>query len=135
FYQPVLDMLFTRASRIIATSPDYIASSPLLTKYADRTVVVPFGVDADRTVLRNSEPARVEETRRAHGNRLVLFVGVLRYYKGIDVLARAMRDVNGHAVIVGRGADEASLRALAADAGVADRVTFAGEIADDALRV
>lgn len=135
FYQPVLDMLFARAAKIIATSPHYIASSPLLSRYADRTVIVPFGVDADRTVLKDCEPTRVEETRRRYRGRLVLFVGVLRYYKGIDVLLDAMRAVDGHAVIVGRGSDEARLRARAADAGVAGRVTFAGEISDSELRV
>lgn len=134
-YRPVLKLLFDRARRIIATSPDYIASSSLLSQYADRTVVVPFGVDPARLCLRDEEVETVQEIRRRHHDRLVLFVGVLRYYKGVDVLLRAMRAVNGHAIVVGRGADQRGLRELATSVGVAERVTFAGEIGDDQLRI
>ena len=135
FYQPVLTALFNRAARIIATSSEYIASSPLLTRYADRTVIVPFGVDPARTTLRDGDAERVDDVRRRYGRRLVVFAGVLRYYKGIDVLLRAMRSVEGHAVIVGRGTDEARLRELSGDPAISDRVTFAGEIPDDELRI
>src|SRR5207237_882017 len=102
--------------------PQYLASSPFLSRYADRSVVVPYGVDMNRVALRDNELEAVRQLQHAHEGRLVLFVGVLRYYKGVDVLVRAMKDVRGHAVVVGRGSDETPLRELAATLGVADRI-------------
>jgi rhamnosyl/mannosyltransferase len=65
---------------------------------------------------------------------LVLFVGRLRHYKGVNVLIEAMTQVRGaHALIVGIGPLEQSWRAQAAAAGVLDRLTFLGETPDEEL--
>jgi rhamnosyl/mannosyltransferase len=53
----------------------------------------------------------------------VLFVGRLIYYKGVDVLVRAMAAVDADLVIVGTGPLEDELVALAASLGISDRVT------------
>ena len=58
----------------------------------------------------------------------MLAVGRLVYYKGFDVLVRAMRLVDGRLVIVGEGPLEATLRAQAAAEGVSDKVTLLGEV-------
>src|SRR6185312_13449243 len=81
------------------------------------------------------EVSRVAAVRRDYGDRLLVFVGVLRYYKGLDVLLRALRSVDAHAIIVGRGTDESRLRDYASTLRVAQRVTFAGEVDDSQLRV
>jgi rhamnosyl/mannosyltransferase len=65
---------------------------------------------------------------------VLLSVGRLRYYKGLDDLIRAMPDLpNAIAVIVGIGPMKAEWQALARCLGVADRVIFAGEVNDEAL--
>lgn len=134
FYRPVLHRLFRRAARIIAASAEYAGSSELLRAYADRTAIIPYGIEAADLHLGNGDAAAVEALRRASARPIVLFVGALRYYKGLDVLVRAMRHVEAHAIIAGRGsADE--LEALAREIGVADRVEFAGEVAPSRLRV
>src|SRR5581483_10631947 len=50
------------------------------------------------------------------------------YYKGFDVLIRAMTSVRGKLVIVGEGPLRADLERLAAERGVASKVTFTGKI-------
>ena len=135
FYRPLLHAVLSRASRIIVGSPDYLESSEFLRRHRARCTVVPYGVDVEALSLRGEEDERVRQLRLAHGGRLVLFVGVLRYYKGIEVLLRAMTKVAGHLVIVGRGSDRDELHRHAARAGVAERVTFAGELPAPALRV
>lgn len=133
-YRPVIDHLFRRAARIIAASEEYAASSEFLRLYRDRTEINPYGIDASSLALANGGRALVDQMRAQYGDRIVLFVGVLRYYKGIDVLIRAMTEVNGRALIVGRGTEGAALMTLAKELGVGDRMVFLGEVPDAQLR-
>jgi rhamnosyl/mannosyltransferase len=135
FYRPVLLRLFSRVQRIIATSPDYIASSSFLARYRLRCTVIPFGVDLKALLLRDGEAAAVHRLRSEHGSRLILFVGVLRYYKGLDVLLRAMSKVDGYLMVVGRGSERKALEAMADHLGVSGRVSFLGEISESGLRI
>jgi rhamnosyl/mannosyltransferase len=67
---------------------------------------------------------------------MVLFVGVLRPYKGLDVLLRALsRLPYGHLTVVGRGPERFPLTGLAARLGLEGRVTFLGQVTDAERRV
>lgn len=125
-FKPFLDMVMRRAGAIIATSPNYLATSPVLAPYRDRCHVVPYGIPLGQFAA--PDAARAAEITARYGPRLLLAVGRLVYYKGFDVLVRAMRFVNGRLVIVGEGPLEASLRALAVSEGVAEKVTLLGEV-------
>ncbi|MBN1628323.1 MAG: glycosyltransferase, partial [Thermoleophilia bacterium] len=77
---------------------------------------------------------RAAELRAAHsGRKIVLFVGRLVYYKGVDVLVRAMADVDADLVLIGGGPLEDELHELAAQSGIASRVTFIPPQDDDEL--
>jgi rhamnosyl/mannosyltransferase len=65
------------------------------------------------------------------GRRLVLFVGRLVYYKGADVLVRAMAGLDADLVLVGRGPLGAELRRVALEAGT--RAVFLPPQDDDEL--
>jgi len=47
-YRPLLEVTLRGAARIIATSPNYIVSSPFLRRYAAKCAVFPSGVDIAR---------------------------------------------------------------------------------------
>jgi rhamnosyl/mannosyltransferase len=94
-------------------------------------VVIPFGVE--RPVEPAGVAARAEEIRRRIGQPLVLFVGRLVAYKGVNVLIEALRNSSAAAVLVGDGPLRGALETQARAAGVADRVTFAGEVSADEL--
>jgi len=69
------------------------------------------------------------------GASLIVVVAVLRPPKGIDRLLRAMPMIideitAAHCLIVGDGEARSALEGMAADLGIADRVTFAGTRAD-----
>lgn len=69
----------------------------------------------------------LEPPPRPAGGPLIGSLARLDPIKGIDVLLRAMTELEGvSAVIVGDGEARVALVALAQDLGVADRVTFAG---------
>ncbi|NNJ10664.1 glycosyltransferase [Chloroflexales bacterium ZM16-3] len=126
-YAPLLRRTLRRAARIIATSPAYVRSSPFLAPLADRCAVMPYGIDLGR--FASPDPARVAAIRARYPGPRTLFVGQLRYYKGAEMLVRAMADTPGHALLVGGEATvrRADLERLAADLGVADRVHLLGE--------
>jgi len=123
-YRPVLDRVFSRAAAILASSPNIVEGSSTLSRYADKCRVVPYGIDAWRYDATPEIDSRVATLRAAHDRPVVLFVGRLVYYKGADVLVRAMRDVDADLVMVGSGPLEGELRELAVAGGIADRVTF-----------
>jgi glycosyltransferase involved in cell wall biosynthesis len=125
-FGPVLHRFLRGAHAILASSPDYAASSPVLQKHAERVRIVPFGIRAGEFETADAE--QVAAIRAQHGPRLVVGAGRLVYYKGFDYLVRSMADVDGRLVILGDGPLRAELRALAARMGVADRVDLPGSV-------
>jgi glycosyltransferase involved in cell wall biosynthesis len=81
--------------------------------------VIPFGVDA-----------MTPGAERERGRMVVLFIGQLRPYKGVDVLVRAAAELPDVVVhIAGTGHQEARLLELARRLG-ASNVTFHGAVSD-----
>jgi glycosyltransferase involved in cell wall biosynthesis len=134
-YLPLLHRTFGQAGRILASSAEYIASSPILGRYRKKCSVIPYGIDAGSFALRDGERAQVEELRRDHPEGLVLFVGVLRPYKGMEVLLRAMVEApQGYLVVVGLDRDRGRAAGLATHLGLSSRVAFEGVVSDSRLR-
>ncbi len=136
-YRPLLWRVLRRADRIIATSPRYIDTSPFLSQFRDKCIVVPLGVDVDHFAA--ADPARVSALRsrlatplHSHAStHLILSVGKLRYYKGLDTLVQALPALpSARLAIVGSGPMQAEWQSLAGALGVADRVRFIGEVPD-----
>jgi rhamnosyl/mannosyltransferase len=142
-YRPLMERTLKRAARILPTSPNYLASSAILRRHADRCTVVPLGINLDRFMHVGSD--KLEEIRlrylppRKPGPAgepslpIVLFVGRLRYYKGLHFLLDAMSAVRGELLIGGEGPERERLVRQAAQLGIAERVHFLGDIPDDDL--
>ncbi len=131
-YRPLLDRFLDRADLIIASSPNMIAHSPYLAPRAHKCRHVDFGLHVERFAGDAKTSARAEVLRSEHPDRrIVLFVGRLIYYKGADVLVRAMRHVDADLVMIGRGPLEPRLREMVLAWGMTDRVRFV-EPVDDA---
>ncbi len=99
-----------------------------------RVSVVHNGVDAAAIAaeVAATDGAALREKHSIPADAVVLgTVGRLVADKGVDVLLRAVAALDSrypalHCVIVGDGPDEARLRAVASEHGLAHRVTFAG---------
>ena len=115
-YSPLMHRFLRSVDAIVATSPNYLATSPVLRHYTDKTTVIPIGLDRDSYPRPRAEC--VAAWRERFGNRFFLFVGMLRYYKGLHILLEAMRGVDLPVVIVGAGPIEAQLRGHAARLGL-----------------
>jgi rhamnosyl/mannosyltransferase len=134
FYHPFVSFALRRAARIVVSSPALADRAAALQPYRDRTVVVPFGIQPPEGDAVSGEIAETIASLRARSHRrLVLFVGRLVPYKGVDVLLRAMLDVRATAVIVGDGPLRARLEEQAAALGLSDRVVFVGSLSEGAL--
>jgi rhamnosyl/mannosyltransferase len=77
--------------------------------------------------------AQAQEIKNRYGSRIVLFLGRLIYYKGVEYLVKAMQQVDGKAIIVGDGPLENDLKKLAHECGVEKKVIFAGRIPQEKL--
>ena len=130
FYEPFLWRLLAKADRIIASSDHYLEGSFYLSRYADKSTVIPYGIDLKRF---SSPPADAEAIRRRHGSPLLLFVGRLRYYKGLQYLLEAMQDLEASLLLVGKGPMEEEWLNLATELGLAKKVTFLGEVPEEEL--
>ncbi len=122
-----------RLDLIMPTSDSYQERSSMLREFRDKCRVVPLGIDLapfDRLEHHRSEG---EGLKQRYGTPLVVFVGKLRHYKGLDVLIDAMSDVRASLVIVGDGPVEREVRERIAARGLGDRVFLAGAVAEDRL--
>ncbi|MDQ1520354.1 MAG: hypothetical protein QOI55_1427 [Actinomycetota bacterium] len=101
----------------------------------DKITVVPNGVDTDRFVpLPRDE--QLEAELGLTGKRVIGFVGSLVDYEGIDQLLHAAARLRRthddfHVLLVGRGAEEPVLRAMATELELDDIVTFTGRVAHE----
>lgn len=133
-YGPALRKFLDLADAIMPTSSVYADQSPFLRDYKDKCEVVPLGVDTGRfEEARSRLGSEIARLRGAFGPEFILFVGKLRYYKGLQFLIEAMPDIDAPLVIIGTGPMEGDLKALASNYGVSDKLRFVGEVSEDDL--
>lgn len=117
---PFVARAMQRASRIIVTSRRYLDSSAELLPFRNKCHVIPIGIDVP--CLTPGDSASVSELRLRYGNRIILSVGRLVAYKGLDVLLRAMKYIDATLLLVGSGPLASALDSLANDMGITAKV-------------
>ncbi|WP_038496723.1 glycosyltransferase family 4 protein [Collimonas arenae] len=127
-YRPLMHRFLSSVDAIVATSPNYLQTSSVLAGYKDKTQVIPIGLDKSNYPT-PSEPLMAEWQARI-GDRFFLFVGAIRYYKGLHILLDAARGTNYPIVIVGAGPIEQELKQRAAEEGLSN-VIFLGIVSDE----
>jgi rhamnosyl/mannosyltransferase len=133
-YAPLLNALLQRAQSVVATSPAYLASSPVMRTFADRCSIVPLGVRPGRFRTSAESVAAIRQRwADRHFPRLVLYVGRFRTYKGLPYLVRAIAGLSARLLLIGGGPGEPAVRQLVGRLGITDQVIFLGQVDDDAL--
>jgi rhamnosyl/mannosyltransferase len=130
-YRPLQARLLARADRIIATSPNYPRSSKALGRVRHKCAVVPMGIET--AAWERADAAEVDAVRRRFPGPLVLFVGRLRYYKGLEYLIRAMNALEATLVVIGDGRLRAQLEREALRSPAAERIYFLGDMPQELL--
>lgn len=128
FYRPLKNRFLASVDRIVATSPNYVATSRVLQQFAPKTTVIPIGLD--QSLYPTPSDAALDQWRSRVGNKFFLFVGMLRYYKGLHILLDAVKDTDLTIVIVGAGPIEQQLREQARRLNLSN-VLFLGQLPEE----
>ncbi|MBN2711482.1 MAG: glycosyltransferase [Planctomycetes bacterium] len=130
---------YQKAAAITIPTPRHAEFSSLLSNFRDKCRVIHFGIDPAPFAEDGGHVASVlpEEWQ---GKPFFLFVGRLVYYKGVDVLLKALAAIDGaRLAVVGTGPLRAELEALARSLclmGEGDdggRVNFCDEVSSEDL--
>lgn len=127
-YRPLKLWFLDSVDHIVATSPNYLATSSILSQLRHKTTVIPLGLD--KATYPETSAEKLNYWRNRFGSRFFLFVGVIRYYKGLHILVEAARNSDYPIVILGAGPVEAELKAHADKLGV-HNMHFLGYLPDE----
>ncbi|MFT5691486.1 MAG: glycosyltransferase involved in cell wall biosynthesis [Oceanicoccus sp.] len=127
-YAPLKTRYLESVDTIVTTSPNYAESSSALSRYKSKLEVIPIGID--RASYPNVSEDNLSAASARYGTDFFLFVGVLRYYKGLHVLLKAMKNADYTLLIAGAGPMEAKLKKQAQALGL-NNVEFLGYIPDE----
>ncbi len=116
-YQPLGKLFLNGASALITTSPDYYKSSEFLQSLQLEPKVIPLAL---------KDQAEVSYEKPAHSD-YYLFIGVPRYYKGLQYLIAALQDTEIKLVVIGQGGIDSELKEQAK--GNAN-ISFVGAVSD-----
>ena len=124
-YQPLQNQFLQSVDRIVATSPNYLETSPTLAKFKEKTEIITYGLAKD--IYPEPDQTCVQQWQTRFPQPFFLFVGMLRYYKGLHVLLDAVSGTNIPVVILGDGPVEAELKQQAQRLGL-HHVHFLGAL-------
>jgi len=129
WHRKLLQYILGRADHLTATSRMLTAETKLYLKNAKEVHTIPFGVDISRFRPLERDP---------DAGVTVGIVKRLEKKYGIDYLIRAFAHIAGDhpqskLLIVGDGSEETSLKRLAEELNVRERIHFAGYVDNDAV--
>ena len=127
-YRPLMNRFLSSVDRIVPTSQNYFASSEVLGEYAEKVKVIPIGLNNDSYPVLSDEQLNAQKS--IHGEGFFLFIGVLRYYKGLHILLDALKGTDITCVIAGSGPIEQELKNKAQALGLSN-VRFLGRVSDE----
>lgn len=126
-YRPLMKSFLSKANLIVASSPNYLETSPILKLFKNKTIVIPNGIS--EASYSTPDDNLINEYKSKFNEKFFLFVGSLRYYKGLFSLLEAAAHCDYPIVISGSGGVELNLRNRAIELKL-NNVFFTGEITD-----
>jgi glycosyltransferase involved in cell wall biosynthesis len=128
-YRPFLQHFLSLSNLILVSSERLRTTSPFLFPFQDKVRVLPYGLN----LMDPFFAAKGSNGKKNSGLPIILFVGRLVPYKGVQYLIEAMKSVQGTLWVVGDGPLRSSLQHQAMRLGIAQRVKFWGYLPDEQL--
>jgi len=132
-FYPILIRFLNKAETIIVTSKNIIDNSPILKRFRDKCKVIPHGINLNKFILTTEVAKKAEEIKQKFGSPIILFVGRLVYYKGLEYLLKAMSKIEACLLVIGDGPLRKSLKKTAHQLGVFHRISWLGKIDNEKL--
>ena len=126
-YRPVKRLFLDKVDAIVATSENYFATSDVLGHYSEKVHIIPIGINEHSHSV---DLQKLQHWKKDVGEDFFLFIGVLRYYKGLHILMDALQNTTCRVVVVGSGPIEQELREHAKRLGLSN-VVFLGYVSDE----
>lgn len=129
-YAPLMWHTLKNMQAIVSNAPSYASGSAILSnpRLQSRVRIIPLGID-ERSYPQHGDVGVLARLGLNAGEPFFLFIGVLRYYKGLHTLLVAAQQVPALVVIVGQGPAGEQLQRMARSAGLRN-VIFAGQVSD-----
>ena len=142
-HAPLHKAFLKKAEKIIVATPRHAEFSPFLSKLPKEKIeVVHYGIDPKE--IQNYDENLKNEIIEKTGKPLVLFVGSLVYYKGLEILLQSTKNVdcpgirrvfdNQHFLLIGTGALEKKLKKMTKELGSVNFVHFFGKVDNETLK-
>ena len=137
-YQPLLSGFLRRASAVVGATPYHFSGSTQVPKnlgHAHRAVI-PYCLESQHLTDTSDSRMRAEQLRverAAAGGRAIFALGRHVYYKGFDVLIRAMHSIDALLWLGGAGPLTDELKALVQKEGLQSKIRFVGRVPDEEL--
>ena len=126
-YKPLKRQFLGSVDHIVTTSPNYFTSSKVLQNYANKVSIIPIGINHSH--YENIDQVRLIYWRERLTEPFFLFVGAMRYYKGLHIALEAIAGTKIKVVLVGTNGVEKNLKAQAASLKL-NNVEFLGSVSD-----
>lgn len=129
-YSPLMWSMLRSMDIIVATSPNYVVTSKVLShpEIRNKVRVIPLGID-EKSYPLFGDDLIFEKLSLLSNEPYFLFIGVPRYYKGVHSLIRAASLVNAKLVIAGSGGELEFLKNLVTELKL-NNVIFSGFVTD-----
>ena len=127
---PFIFLLLKFADRIIATTQTYARSSPILKHFLKKVEIVPLTVDLPKVKVNLK---KLKKKLKVKDEKVVLFVGRLYPYKGLEYLLKAFKFLKRERVklvIAGDGILRNKLKRMVRELGLTSKVIFLGSVSE-----
>ena len=133
FYKKLLHRFLNLCDVVCPTSPNYMASSDVLSAFKEKCRPIPLGIETPRFTNVNEVRKREAESLVKHlKHPRILFCGRFSYYKGLPFLVEAVSKIQECSLIlVGDGEKKGELEHQVKTLGMQNRVVFLGHLPDE----
>jgi rhamnosyl/mannosyltransferase len=129
-YAPLMDKTLNAMPALVVSSPAYAHTSTVLanSQLAGKVVLVPLGIE-EETCSEEPDTAIMARLGISENEPFFLFIGVLRYYKGLHTLLQAAKVIKAKIVIAGTGPEYCRLKKKVSSDDL-QHVILAGQVTD-----
>ncbi|MCK4927282.1 MAG: glycosyltransferase family 4 protein [Candidatus Aenigmarchaeota archaeon] len=134
YNRTINNLAVSKADIVTATSDSYAQTSPVLKHYIDKVKVIPNGVHLEKfTDVSDEQVSSVKKKYDLEGKKIVLFLGRIVGYKGLDYLVRAMDHIDDATLIIAGPGGLNSSAGTVRESDARDRIRHIGRVSDDDL--